>query len=47
MMETGGMIELVEHENYHKKSRKTFILGLGFDVPQTFGTFSGRDGKRS
>ena len=39
-----GDDELIEHEKYHQD--QTFSFWLGFDTPQLFGTFSGRDGKR-
>lgn len=38
---------LVEHQNYHKSLENEHNLWLGFDIPQSFGTFSGRDGKRN
>ncbi len=38
---------LVEHQNYHKSLENDQYLWLGFDVPQSFGIFSGRDGKRN
>ena len=38
---------LVEHQNYHKALENDQYLWLGFDVPQSFGIFSGRDGKRN
>ena len=41
-----GDPELIEHEKYHKSLESKIYSWLGFDVPQTFGKFSGRDGKR-
>jgi hypothetical protein len=38
---------LVEHQNYHKSLENDHYLWLGFDIPQSFGIFSGRDGKRN
>jgi hypothetical protein len=37
--------ELIEHEKLHTKSNPS-CHWLGFDVPRSFGKFSGRDGKR-
>ena len=39
--------ELIEHQNFHKSLESQNYSWLGFDVPQSFGKFSGRDGKRS
>ena len=41
-----GDTELITHQNYHKSQEHKFCCWLGFDVPQTFGNHSGRDGKR-
>ncbi|MHA7647194.1 hypothetical protein [Nitrosopumilus sp. S4] len=41
-----GDVELIEHEKYHKSLESKIHSWLGFDIPQTFGSFSGRDGKR-
>lgn len=45
--ESWGSEELVEHEKYHKSLEGKNYSWLGFDVPQSFGNFSGRDGKRT
>lgn len=45
--ESWGSEELVEHEKYHKSLEGKNYSWLGFDVPQSFGNFSGRDGKRA
>ena len=45
--ENWGDIELVEHEESHKLLISKNYSWLGFDVPHSFGTFSGRDGKRT
>ncbi len=42
-----GDAVLVEHQNYHKSLENVHYLWLGFDIPQSFGNFSGRDGKRN
>ena len=42
-----GDIELVEHQKYHESMENEHCSWLGFDVPQFFGKFSGRDGKRT
>ncbi len=42
-----GDKELVEHQKYHKSLEDENYSWLGFDVPQSFGNFSGRDGKRT
>ena len=39
--------ELVEHQKFHKSLENKNYSWLGFDVPQFFGKFSGRDGKRT
>jgi len=39
-------IELVEHQEYHKSLEDKNYSWLGFDVSQSSGKFSGRDGKR-
>jgi len=41
-----GDLELVEHEKYHKSLDNETYFWLGFDLSQSFGKFSGRDGKR-
>ena len=38
--------ELVEHQKYHKSLENENYSWLGFDMPQSSGKFSGRDGKR-
>jgi len=42
-----GDKEIVEHQKYHKSLEDKNYSWLGFDVPQSFGNFSGRDGKRT
>ena len=42
-----GDKELLEHQKYHKSLEDENYSWLGFDVPQSFGNFSGRDGKRT
>ena len=39
-------VELVEHQKYHKSLEGKNYSWLGFDVSQSPGKFSGRDGKR-
>ena len=39
-------MELVEHQKYHKSLENENHSWLGFDVPQSSGKLSGRDGKR-
>ena len=39
-------MELVEHQKYHKSLENENYSWLGFDVPQSSGKLSGRDGKR-
>ncbi len=39
-------LELIEHQKYHKSLENENHSWLGFDVPQSSGKFSGRDGKR-
>ena len=41
-----GDNELIEHEKYHRSKEHLNYSWLGFDIPQSFGIFSGRDGKR-
>lgn len=41
-----GDEKLVEHEKYHNAELQPGDFWLGFDIPQLFGKFSGRDGKR-
>jgi len=41
-----GDVELIEHEKLHRLLESKKCSWLGFDAPQTFGKFSGRDGKR-
>jgi len=38
---------LIEHQKYHQFLENENYSWLGFDVPQSFGNFSARDGKRS
>ena len=42
-----GDKELTEHQKYHKSLEDENYSWLGFDVPQSFGNFSARDGKRT
>ncbi|MGI9567469.1 MAG: hypothetical protein ACR2LL_10735 [Nitrosopumilus sp.] len=42
-----GDAKLVEHQNYHESLENENYCWLGFDVPQTIGRHSGRDGKRN
>jgi hypothetical protein len=42
-----GDDRLVEHEKYHRSLEDHNHFWLGFDVPQSFGSYSGRDGKRN
>ncbi len=37
---------LIEHEKYHRSLEDKNHFWLGFDVSRSFGTYSGRDGKR-
>lgn len=39
--------ELIEHQKYHKSLENEHYSWLGFDITQSFGKFSGRDGKRN
>ncbi len=41
-----GDAELTEHQKYHESLEDENYSWLGFDIPQSFGKFSGRDGKR-
>ena len=40
-------LELVDHQNLHKSLENENYSWLGFDVSQSFGKYSGRDGKRT
>lgn len=42
-----GDAQLTEHQKFHKLSESDTCYWLGFDVPQPFGIFSNRDGKRN
>jgi len=42
-----GDEELIEHQKYHMSLEVENCFWLGFDVPQSLGNFSGRDGKRT
>ena len=42
-----GDDQLQEHQKFHESQLKNTSCWLGFDAPQSFGTFSGRDGKRN
>jgi len=39
-------VRLVEHAKYHLTLEDHTYFWLGFDVPQSLGNYSGRDGKR-
>ncbi|MCE9653038.1 MAG: hypothetical protein K8Q89_08310 [Nitrosarchaeum sp.] len=41
-----GEQELVEHQNLHKSLENENYSWLGFDISQSFGIYSERDGKR-
>ncbi len=43
---TWGDAQLVEHQKNHQLLEDDNCLWLGFDMPQSFGKYSGRDGKR-
>jgi hypothetical protein len=43
---TWGDEELVKHQKQHELLEKDDSVWLGFDIPQSFGSYSGRDGKR-
>lgn len=43
---TWGDEQLVEHQKQHQLLEDEHYLWLGFDTPQSFGNYSGRDGKR-
>jgi len=43
---TWGDAQLVEHQKHHQLLENENYLWLGFDTSQSFGTYSGRDGKR-
>ena len=43
---TWGDAQLVEHQKRHQLLENEHYLWLGFDAPQSFGNYSGRDGKR-
>ena len=40
-----GDSELVEHQKYHQSQEKNDLTWLGFEVVQSIGKYSGRDGK--
>lgn len=42
-----GEAKLVEHEKYHQSLEDQNCFWLGFDVSQSLGNHSGRDGKRN
>jgi len=42
-----GDSTLVEHQKFHESLTNKNYFWLGFDMPQSFGKFSGRDGKRN
>jgi len=42
-----GDFELIEHEKYHKSMEDGTCSWLGFEISQSIGMFSERDGKRS
>ena len=41
-----GDVRLVKHAKYHLTLEDHTYFWLGFDVPQSLGNYSGRDGKR-
>ena len=41
-----GDVQLVEHQKQHELLENNEYVWLGFDIPQSFGNYSGRDGKR-
>jgi hypothetical protein len=43
---TWGDAQLVEHQKHHQLLEDENYSWLGFDMPQSFGNYSGRDGKR-
>jgi len=43
---TWGDAKLVEHQKMHQLLEDVNYVWLGFDIPQSFGNYSGRDGKR-
>ena len=43
---TWGDAQLIEHQKQHQLLENERYLWLGFDMPQSFGNYSGRDGKR-
>jgi hypothetical protein len=42
-----GDLTLVEHQKFHESLANKNYSWLGFDASQSFGKFSGRDGKRN
>ena len=40
-----GDSELVEHQKFHQSQEKNDLTWLGFEVIQSIGKYSGRDGK--
>ena len=40
-------VKLTEHEKYHQSLEDQNYFWLGFDVSQSLGNYSGRDGKRN
>lgn len=42
-----GDEQLQEHQKFHESRLNDISCWLGFDTPQSFGEFSGRDGKRN
>lgn len=44
---TWGDDSLIEHQNKHQLLESKNYSWLGFDVHQSLGKFSGRDGKRN
>ena len=43
---TWSDFQLVEHQKQHQLLENKHYSWLGFDTPQSFSNFSGRDGKR-
>jgi len=42
-----GDSKLFQHERFHRSQEESNYFWLGFDVSQSLGNFSNRDGKRS
>jgi hypothetical protein len=42
-----GDDSLIDHQNFHNSFESQNYSWLGFDISQSLGKFSGRDGKRN